>query len=120
MTSTGWSNLNFKIKIVIVLNLMSVSSARLQVCVLPISKLLVREKAGSNDNNGFYLISNPSDPDMYELICQNPKDRKVWIESIRDAIETCPTGDEDAVDEGTRLRDARLARIKQITGEHPV
>ena len=27
---------------------------------------------------------------MIELECQHPKDKKIWFESIREAIEQCP------------------------------
>lgn len=58
--------------------------------ILSLQKLLVREKAGQ-DNRGIYLISsNPMEPEMYELSCSSSKDKKLWIENIRYAIENYP------------------------------
>lgn len=54
-----------------------------QAGVVPLQKLLIRDKAGT-ESRGIYIISsNPSYPEMYELKVQNPKDRNLWIQSIR-------------------------------------
>lgn len=58
--------------------------------IVSLQKLLVRKKAGQ-DSRGFYLISsNPSEPEMIELVCRTSKDHKAWMEAIREAIEMCP------------------------------
>uniref|UniRef100_A0A1A9WU98 DH domain-containing protein n=1 Tax=Glossina brevipalpis TaxID=37001 RepID=A0A1A9WU98_9MUSC len=61
--------------------------------VVPLQKLLIREKAGT-ESRGIYIISsNPLYPEMYELKVQKPKDKNVWIESIRRAVRDCPSSD---------------------------
>jgi hypothetical protein len=45
---------------------------------------LIREKA---DNRNIYLISsNPDEPEMYELQCQNPREKRIWIDTIGAAV----------------------------------
>ncbi|CAG0898773.1 unnamed protein product [Darwinula stevensoni] len=62
--------------------------------VMTLHKMLVREKAGQ-DNSLYLIASNPPEvPEMVEIICQTPKDRKLWINSIRETIEEYG-GDED-------------------------
>ncbi|XP_055943424.1 A-kinase anchor protein 13-like isoform X5 [Argiope bruennichi] len=57
-----------------------------KAAVISLPKLLVREKAGQN-SKGLYLISsNPSDPEMYEMLASSPKDKKVWLQVFRDAV----------------------------------
>lgn len=54
-----------------------------QAGVVSLQKLLIREKAGT-ESRGIYIISsNPAYPEMFELKVQNPKDKNVWIQSIR-------------------------------------
>ncbi|KAI9576523.1 rho guanine nucleotide exchange factor 18 isoform X1 [Glossina fuscipes] len=62
--------------------------------VVPLQKLLIREKAGT-ESRGIYIISsNPLYPvQMYELKIQKPKDKNIWIESIRRAVRDCPLSD---------------------------
>ena len=61
--------------------------------VVPLQKLLIREKAGT-ESRGIYIISsNPLFPEMYELKVQTPKDKNVWIQSIRQAVLDCPSSD---------------------------
>lgn len=51
--------------------------------VVSLQKLLIREKAGT-ESRGIYIISsNPAYPEMYELKVQSPKDKNLWIQSIR-------------------------------------
>ncbi|XP_034947082.1 rho guanine nucleotide exchange factor 28 isoform X2 [Chelonus insularis] len=70
--------------------------------VVSLQKLLVREKAGQ-ESRGIYLISsNPAEPEMFELKVQKPKDKQIWIQAIRSAVEACPQDCEnDSLDEGT-------------------
>ncbi|XP_035225272.1 A-kinase anchor protein 13-like isoform X2 [Stegodyphus dumicola] len=57
-----------------------------KAAVISLQKLLVREKAGQN-SRGIYLISsNPSDPEMYEMLCSTPKDKKLWLQVIRESV----------------------------------
>ncbi|KAH8404867.1 hypothetical protein KR222_007404, partial [Zaprionus bogoriensis] len=61
--------------------------------VVPLQKLLIREKAGT-ESRGIYIISsNPDFPEMYELKVQTPKDKQTWIQSIRQAVLDCPATD---------------------------
>lgn len=61
--------------------------------VVPLQKLLIREKAGT-ESRGIYIISsNPMYPEMYELKVQTPKDKNMWIQSIRQAVLDCPSSD---------------------------
>ncbi|XP_071037768.1 A-kinase anchor protein 13 isoform X2 [Parasteatoda tepidariorum] len=56
-----------------------------KAAIISLPKLLVREKAGQN-SRGIYLISsNPKDPEMYEMLCSSPKDKKHWLQIIRDS-----------------------------------
>ncbi|XP_011311004.1 rho guanine nucleotide exchange factor 18 isoform X3 [Fopius arisanus] len=67
--------------------------------VVSLQKLLVREKAGQ-ESRGIYLISsNPKEPEMFELKVQKPKDKQIWIQSIRAAVEACPQ-DNDCESDG--------------------
>lgn len=62
---------------------------------------MVRERAGQ-DARALYLISsNPEEPEMFEFICGSPKEKGVWLEAIRKAIETCPAGTDDSQEKGT-------------------
>lgn len=55
----------------------------LQAGVVSLQKLLVREKAGGDARSIYLISSNPSDPEMFELKIQKPKDKATWINSIR-------------------------------------
>lgn len=62
-----------------------------QSSVIPLSKLLVREKGDTRDSKGMYLIcQSKTEPEMYEFICKSTEDRRHWIKTIRDAIINCP------------------------------
>ncbi|XP_037044023.1 rho guanine nucleotide exchange factor 28 isoform X4 [Bradysia coprophila] len=64
--------------------------------VVPLQKLLIRDKAGT-ESRGIYIISsNPAYPEMYELKVINPKDRNSWIQSIRAAVLNCPSDENDS------------------------
>lgn len=85
---------------------------------MTLQKLLIREKA--SDSRGIYIISsNPANPEMYELKVQNPKDKNVWIQSIRSAVLDCPpdeTGNEDTLtaDQKQKHIDERQAYIREL------
>lgn len=52
--------------------------------MVSLHNLLIREQAGTESQCIFILSPNPnSNPEMYELKVQSPKDRNIWIESIR-------------------------------------
>ncbi|KAI9556440.1 hypothetical protein GHT06_016228 [Daphnia sinensis] len=86
--------------------------------VISLQKLLVREKAGGQDTRSIYLISsNPDEPEMYELQCQNPREKRVWIDTIRAAVEQCPEDEEGNVSEGEeqrKIREAQDIKTRQL------
>uniref|UniRef100_A0A182JQW3 DH domain-containing protein n=1 Tax=Anopheles christyi TaxID=43041 RepID=A0A182JQW3_9DIPT len=72
--------------------------------VVSLQKLLIREKAGT-ESRGIYIISsNPAYPEMYELKVQNPKDKNVWIQSIRAAVIDCPSDESETEDYMSKMR----------------
>lgn len=38
---------------------------------------------------------------MFEFICGSPKEKGVWLEAIRKAMETCPAETDDSQEKGT-------------------
>ncbi|EFX60563.1 hypothetical protein DAPPUDRAFT_276769 [Daphnia pulex] len=60
------------------------------------------------DTRSIYLISsNPDEPEMYELQCQIPREKRIWIDTIRAAVEQCPEDEEGNVSEGEEQRKIR-------------
>ncbi|XP_053972864.1 rho guanine nucleotide exchange factor 2 isoform X2 [Hylaeus volcanicus] len=91
--------------------------------IVSLQKLLVREKAGQ-ESRGIYLISsNPAEPEMFELKIQKPKDKHLWIQAIRSAVEACPQEPENETDALTEnnssneLRDTRSSSISLLSAE---
>ncbi|XP_025413121.1 rho guanine nucleotide exchange factor 18 isoform X2 [Sipha flava] len=89
--------------------------------VVSLQKLLVREKAGT-DTKGIYLISsNPAEPEMFELKVHKPKDKQVWIQSIRSAVKECPEEEDDryttlSIEERQRQLETKKNNIREIVG----
>lgn len=87
--------------------------------VVSLQKLLIREKAGT-ESRGIYIISsNPAYPEMYELKVQNPKDKNVWIQSIRAAVIDCPSDESETEDymsleQRQKIIDLKQANIREI------
>uniref|UniRef100_A0AAG5DLL7 DH domain-containing protein n=1 Tax=Anopheles atroparvus TaxID=41427 RepID=A0AAG5DLL7_ANOAO len=87
--------------------------------VVSLQKLLIREKAGT-ESRGIYIISsNPAYPEMYELKVQNPKDKNVWIQSIRAAVIDCPSDESETEDymsmeHRQKIIDLKQANIREI------
>lgn len=81
----------------------------------------MREKAGT-DTKGIYLISsNPAEPEMFELKVHKPKDKQVWIQSIRLAVQECPEEEDDgfvtlSFDERQRQLETKKNNIREIVG----
>lgn len=91
--------------------------------IVSLQKLLVREKAGQ-ESRGIYLISsNPAEPEMFELKIQKPKDKQLWIQAIRSAVEACPQESENETDiltennNNNELRDTRSSSISLLSVE---
>ncbi|XP_012347640.1 A-kinase anchor protein 13 isoform X4 [Apis florea] len=91
--------------------------------IVSLQKLLVREKAGQ-ESRGIYLISsNPAEPEMFELKIQKPKDKQLWIQAIRSAVEACPQEFENEIDTLTEnnnnneIRDTRSSSISFLSVE---
>ncbi|XP_030377338.1 rho guanine nucleotide exchange factor 18 [Scaptodrosophila lebanonensis] len=85
--------------------------------VVPLQKLLIREKAGT-ESRGIYIISsNPDFPEMYELKVQTPKDKHIWIQSIRQAVLDCPATDIIEAEDLTAEEKLRIGVNKRETIE---
>lgn len=62
-----------------------------QMGVISLSKLIVREKGDTRDSKGIYLIcQSKTEPEMYEFVCRSADERQQWIQTIRNAIISCP------------------------------
>ncbi|XP_018579324.1 rho guanine nucleotide exchange factor 18 isoform X1 [Anoplophora glabripennis] len=88
--------------------------------VVSLQKLLVREKAGQ-DSRGIYLISsNPTDPEMFELKVHKPKDKQIWIQAIREAVQSCPEEDEDNIalssEERQNMMASKQNQVRHLVG----
>lgn len=89
--------------------------------MVSLQKLLVREKAGT-DTKGIYLVSsNPAEPEMFELKVHKPKDKQVWIQSIRSAVKECPEEEDDgyvtfSFEERQRQLETKKNNIREIVG----
>ncbi|XP_072750985.1 uncharacterized protein Cyst isoform X4 [Anoplolepis gracilipes] len=88
--------------------------------IVSLQKLLVREKA--RQESSIYLISsNPAEPEMFELKIQKPKDKQLWIQAIRSAVEACPQEFENEADtlmeNNNELRDIRSSSISLVSVE---
>ncbi|CAH1109775.1 unnamed protein product [Psylliodes chrysocephalus] len=86
--------------------------------VVSLQKLLVREIAGQ-DSRGIYLISSdPADPEMFELKVHKPKDKQIWIQAIREAVQCCPEDEEDTIalssEEKQTLMNAKQNQVRQL------
>lgn len=88
--------------------------------IVSLQKLLVREKA--RQESSIYLISsNPAEPEMFELKIQKPKDKQLWIQAIRSAVEACPQESENEtevlMENSNELRDIRSSSISLASVE---
>ncbi|KAL5005519.1 hypothetical protein ScPMuIL_018975, partial [Solemya velum] len=89
--------------------------------VIPLFKLLVREKGDTRDissSKGIYLISqNRHQPEMYELVCKSAEERATWISVLRTAVERCPEVEEEPpseTEEEKQKLEARSARVREL------
>ncbi|PVD19716.1 hypothetical protein C0Q70_20207 [Pomacea canaliculata] len=74
-------------------------------CLVPLNKLLLREKGDARDSHGIYLISQDhNQPEMYELVCNSKEQRDQWMTVLRRAINECP-------------KEEVIQRVQQITEE---
>lgn len=56
---------------------------------------------------------------MYELKVQDPKDKNIWIQSIRAAVKNCPTDDSDpdeylTAEQKQTMPEANHASIREL------
>lgn len=59
--------------------------------VISLAKLIVREKGDTRDSKGIYLIcQSKTEPEMYEFVCRSADERQQLIQTIRNAIISCP------------------------------
>ncbi|XP_014473860.1 PREDICTED: rho guanine nucleotide exchange factor 18 isoform X3 [Dinoponera quadriceps] len=88
--------------------------------IVSLQKLLVREKAGQ-ESSIYIISSNPAEPEMFELKIQKPKDKQLWIKSIRSAVEACPQEPENETESlsesSSELRDTRSSSISLVSVE---
>ncbi|KAK2146186.1 hypothetical protein LSH36_626g05027 [Paralvinella palmiformis] len=89
--------------------------------VVPLSKLLVREKGDTKDSKGIYLICQSKiEPEMYEFICKTVDERKTWIKVIRSGVLKCMEVEGMDISkvldvEGEKKElEAKSARIRQL------
>jgi hypothetical protein len=55
------------------------------------------------------ISSNPDEPEMYELKIQNSREKRIWIDTIRAAVEKCPEDEKGNVSgRSKRLRISKL------------
>ncbi|GFR83950.1 rho guanine nucleotide exchange factor 2 [Elysia marginata] len=60
-------------------------------CVIPLYRLLVREKRDARDSLGIYMICpNHTTPELYEVVCSSKTEREDWIRTLQEAIRACP------------------------------
>ncbi|KAK3866712.1 hypothetical protein Pcinc_027774 [Petrolisthes cinctipes] len=96
-----------------------------QAGVIPLRNILVRERAGEGSRNLFLvhyknsaemMVHKNLGGEMFELECSHPKDRKIWLDSIREAIDHCPdeteVGDNSA--EYTKLQEEHNEKIREL------
>lgn len=88
--------------------------------IVSLQKLLVREKAG-HESSIYLISSNPAEPEMFELKIQKPKDKQLWFQAIRSAVEACPQESENeadaSIENGNELRDTRSSSISLVSVE---
>lgn len=98
--------------------------------MIPLYRLLVREKRDAKDSLGIYMISqNRNTPEMYELVCQSKAEREEWIRILQDAIKLCPPDVEPELwpasnqgaitlpqEEDKRRKDDHANHVKEILG----
>ncbi|KAJ7385328.1 hypothetical protein OS493_016404 [Desmophyllum pertusum] len=57
--------------------------------IVRLKKLIVREVA--TDRKAIFLVSTSSQgPEMYEIVCESPNEKKRWMEIIREAVANAP------------------------------
>lgn len=79
--------------------------------IVRLKKLIVREVA--TDRKAIFLVSTSSQgPEMYEIVCESPAEKKRWMEIIREAVANAP-GDENP-DDNTLITTAAGERRKII------
>ncbi|XP_076303860.1 rho guanine nucleotide exchange factor 18 cysts isoform X3 [Lasioglossum baleicum] len=89
--------------------------------IVSLQKLLVREKAGQESRGIYLIISNPAE--LFELKIQKPKDKQLWSQAIRTAVEACPQEPDNETDTITEnncsneLRDTRSSSISLLSVE---
>uniref|UniRef100_UPI00358F568E rho guanine nucleotide exchange factor 28-like n=1 Tax=Myxine glutinosa TaxID=7769 RepID=UPI00358F568E len=77
--------------------------------VISLHKMLVREVA--NEERAMFLISAAAHAEIYELHSQSKKERIIWMERIRQAVESCP---EQNMIMPAYVEDSRLEKHKEF------
>ncbi|XP_065202278.1 rho guanine nucleotide exchange factor 18 isoform X2 [Planococcus citri] len=86
--------------------------------VIGLQKLLVREKAGTDSKSIYLISSNPANPEMFELKIIRPKEQKVWIESIRKAVQNCVDDEQQMEDNRSCIPSEEMQRRAHISQLH--
>ncbi|KAJ8679291.1 hypothetical protein QAD02_015078, partial [Eretmocerus hayati] len=92
------------------------------VGVLSLQGTLMRDKDRTESRIYLIHVTSKSEPSqMFELEIKNPRDKKIWFDSIRDAVKNCPqerdnpcSGENDSVSE---LKDARSPSLSKLSSE---
>ena len=59
--------------------------------VIPLHKLIFREKKDSRNSTGIFLISTDRQmPEMYEIVCPSTQSMKEWMAVLEEAVKECP------------------------------
>ena len=90
-----------------------------QAGAIPLEKLILREKAGEN-SRAIYLIHSKNEAEMFEFECQEPKNKRIWLESIRVAIDQCPEEGEldDNSNKASSLQEMDNEKVKELLSKY--
>ncbi|XP_053620407.1 rho guanine nucleotide exchange factor 28 isoform X3 [Plodia interpunctella] len=84
--------------------------------VVPLQKLLVREKAGAEARGLYLLCAAAPAPEMFELRVLRPRDLHHWIHPIRAAVAKCPAETSEA--EAGAAAISAEERQRQLSMQH--
>ncbi|KAI1883324.1 hypothetical protein AGOR_G00244020 [Albula goreensis] len=78
--------------------------------VISLQKLIVREVA-HEEKAMFLICASSADPEMYEIHASSKDDCAAWMARIRQAVESCPHGEEELFSE---QEEARLLKLRLL------
>lgn len=62
----------------------------LKASVVPLAKMILRDKAGRTGADGIYLIATLPKPEMYEVRCKTKKEMQLLTSRLQKTISECP------------------------------